>query len=172
MGEYDTTLSDWTLLFRWTGECCILFSSVADVAHTSAERQRSPGWRVAAALWGSRTLRSFLRDILNERFPGRWIGRASPTSPTPLPWPRRSHELTTPENSLWGIIMEEWLRITTKTTKICAEPWKTPSANYSKNALKYVTEDMQAHPFVPSIKLHIRFHWTCNQAVRKLFKSN
>ena len=26
-----------------------------------------------------------VRDILNERFPGRWIGRGSPTSPAPLP---------------------------------------------------------------------------------------
>ena len=37
-------------------------------------------------------------------FPGRWIGRGSPTSPSPLPWPPRSPELTTPDNSLWGII--------------------------------------------------------------------
>ena len=29
--------------FRWTGECGILFGIVGDVAHTSAERQRTPG---------------------------------------------------------------------------------------------------------------------------------
>ena len=44
-----------------------------------------------------------VRDILNERFPGHWIGRGSPTSPAPLPWPPHSPDLTTPDNSLWGI---------------------------------------------------------------------
>jgi len=43
-------------------------------------------------------------DVLNEHFPGRWIGRGSPTSPAPLPWPPRSPDLTMPDNSLWGII--------------------------------------------------------------------
>jgi len=43
MGGYDITLSDWTLLFRWTGECGILFGNAGDMAHTSAERQRTPG---------------------------------------------------------------------------------------------------------------------------------
>jgi len=43
MGGYDIRLSDWTLLFRWTGECGILFGNVGDMAHTSAERQRIPG---------------------------------------------------------------------------------------------------------------------------------
>jgi hypothetical protein len=32
------------------------------------------------------------------------IGRGSPTSPAPLPWPPRSPDLTTQDNSLWGII--------------------------------------------------------------------
>jgi hypothetical protein len=45
-----------------------------------------------------------VRDILNERFPGRWIGRDSPTSPAPLPWPPHSPDLITPDSSLWGII--------------------------------------------------------------------
>jgi len=36
-------LSDWTLIFRETGEWVILFGNVGDVAHTSAERQRTPG---------------------------------------------------------------------------------------------------------------------------------
>jgi len=43
MGGYDIRLSDWTLLFRLTGECGILFGNVGDVAHTSAERQWTPG---------------------------------------------------------------------------------------------------------------------------------
>jgi len=45
-----------------------------------------------------------VREILNERFPGRWIGRGSPTSLAPLPWSPHSPDLTTPDNSLWGII--------------------------------------------------------------------
>jgi len=45
-----------------------------------------------------------VHDILNERFPGHWIGRGSPTSLAPLPWPPHSPDLTTPDNSLWGII--------------------------------------------------------------------
>ena len=45
-----------------------------------------------------------VRNVLNEHFPGCWIGRGSPTSPAPLPWPLHSPDLTTPDNSLWGII--------------------------------------------------------------------
>ena len=45
-----------------------------------------------------------VRDVLNERFPGRSIGRGSPTSPAPLPWSPSSPDLTTPDNSLWGVI--------------------------------------------------------------------
>jgi len=41
-----------------------------------------------------------VRDVLNERFPGCSIGRGSPTSLAPLPWPPRSPDLTTPDNSL------------------------------------------------------------------------
>jgi len=39
----------------------------------------------------------FVCDILNKRFPGRWAGRGSPTSPTLLPWPPHSPDLTTPD---------------------------------------------------------------------------
>ena len=59
---------------------------------------------MAAARCG--TLRSFCALCLNERFPGRSFGRGSPTSPAPLPWPPRNPDLTTPDNSLWGIIKE------------------------------------------------------------------
>ena len=45
-----------------------------------------------------------VRDVLNEHFPGRWIGRGSPTSPAPLSWSPLSPDLTTPDDSLWGII--------------------------------------------------------------------
>ena len=44
-----------------------------------------------------------VRIVLNEHFPGRWIGRSSPTSPAPLSWPPHSPDLT-PDNSLWDII--------------------------------------------------------------------
>jgi hypothetical protein len=45
-----------------------------------------------------------VREFLDEQFPGRWIGRGSASSPAPLKWPPRSPDLTTPDNSLWGII--------------------------------------------------------------------
>ena len=45
-----------------------------------------------------------VRDVLNDRFPGRWTGRGSPTSPAPLSWPPCSPDLTTPDSSLWGVI--------------------------------------------------------------------
>jgi hypothetical protein len=45
-----------------------------------------------------------VRDVLNEHFPGHCCGRGSPTSLAPLPWPPRSADLTTSDNSLWGII--------------------------------------------------------------------
>jgi hypothetical protein len=45
-----------------------------------------------------------VREFLDEQFPGRWIGRGSASSPAPLKWPPRSPDLTTPDNSLWGIM--------------------------------------------------------------------
>jgi len=45
-----------------------------------------------------------VRDVLNEHFPGHWIGHGTPTSLAPLPWPPQSPDLTTPGNLLWGII--------------------------------------------------------------------
>ncbi|PSN42777.1 hypothetical protein C0J52_18130 [Blattella germanica] len=44
---------------------------------------------------------------VNELFPNRWIGRGSRDLPAPLPWPPRSPDLTTPDNTLWGVIKEE-----------------------------------------------------------------
>jgi hypothetical protein len=46
-------------------------------------------------------------DILNEHYLDCWTGCGSPTSPEPLSWPPHSPDLTTPDNSLWGIIKEE-----------------------------------------------------------------
>ena len=45
-----------------------------------------------------------VHNVLNEHFPGHWIGRDSPTSLAPLPWPPHSPDLTTRDNPLWGII--------------------------------------------------------------------
>jgi hypothetical protein len=47
-----------------------------------------------------------VRDYLNKTFPGRWIGRGSEASPVPFAWLRRSSDLTTPDNALWGFIKE------------------------------------------------------------------
>jgi len=149
-----------------------LIRNVGDVAHTLAERQRTPGWRVAAARCG--TLRSFCAQCLNERFPGRSFGRGSPTSPTPLPWPPRSPDFTTPDNSFLVIIkgkvaarrynnnnedfrraVEEAFRtITTRNSDICH------------------TGHESASVCVSSIKVHTRIPWACNQGERKWFKSN
>ena len=67
---------------------------------------------------------------------------------------------------------EEWLRVATTTT-ICAELWKTP---FSQLLQKCSDVCHRGHGgtsvCVSSIKVHIRIHWTCNQGVRKLFKSN
>jgi hypothetical protein len=45
-------------------------------------------------------------EFVNEASPGRWIGHGSATTPSPLPWPPRSPDLITADNSLWGIIEE------------------------------------------------------------------
>ncbi|KAG2459586.1 TM163 protein, partial [Polypterus senegalus] len=48
-----------------------------------------------------------VRDRLNEVFGNRWIRRGSNNNPAPPPWPRRSTDLTTPDNALWGFIKED-----------------------------------------------------------------
>jgi len=105
-----------------------------------------------------------VRDVLTEHFPGRWIGRGSPTSPAPLPWPPRSPDVTTPNNSCGVLSREEWLRVATTTT-ICAELCKAPFAQLLQ---KYSNVCHIGHGVcVSSIKMHIRIQWTCNQGVRK-----
>jgi hypothetical protein len=44
-----------------------------------------------------------VRVFLNEALPGQWIGRGGQHPLSPLSWPARSPDLTTPDNSLWGI---------------------------------------------------------------------
>lgn len=41
------------------------------------------------------------RQFLNERFPGRWIGRGGP-----IAWPPRSPDLNPLDYCLWGLIKE------------------------------------------------------------------
>jgi hypothetical protein len=79
--------------------------------------------------------------------------------------------LTLPHQTIrCGVLSrKEWPRVTTTTTKICAELWKDAFRTITpKNAPAYVTKDMEAH----NIKVHIRIHWTCNQGVLKWFKSS
>src|SRR5271168_2410539 len=48
-----------------------------------------------------------VRRWLNERFPGRWIGRlGSARVPTPIVWPANSPDLTPCDFFLWGFIKE------------------------------------------------------------------
>jgi hypothetical protein len=45
-----------------------------------------------------------VREFLSEAFPGQWFGRGSATSRSPVSWPPSSLDLTTCDNSLWGVI--------------------------------------------------------------------
>jgi hypothetical protein len=42
-----------------------------------------------------------VREYLNTRFPGRWIGRAAP-----IAWPPRSPDLTPLDFFLWGLVKD------------------------------------------------------------------
>ena len=89
-----------------------------------------------------------VRDVFNERFSGRWIGRGSPTSPAPLPWPPRSPDLTTPDNSLWGIIKGRVAARCYNNNEDLRRAVEDAFRTISKNGPMYVKEDMEAHPFV------------------------
>jgi len=59
--------------------------------------------------------------------------------------------LTLPHQTIrCGVLSrEEWLGVAKTTTKICGELWKTPFAKLlQKCSDVYVTEDMEAYPFV------------------------
>ena len=43
-----------------------------------------------------------VREFLDTKFRGRWIGRGSD-----MPWPARSPDLSTCDNSLWGIVKQK-----------------------------------------------------------------
>ena len=118
--------------------------------------------------WAPAHFALFVRDVLNEHFTGRWIVRGSPTSPAPLPWPPHSPDLTTPDNSLWGIIKGRVAASRyNNNNEICAELWKTPFAQILQKCSNVChRRHGGASLWVSSIKVHIRIHWTYNQGVR------
>lgn len=52
--------------------------------------------------WAPAHFAHTVRQYLNVNFPGRWIGRGSPT----LAWPARSPDLTPLDFYLWGSLKE------------------------------------------------------------------
>ncbi|PSN32090.1 hypothetical protein C0J52_27021, partial [Blattella germanica] len=48
-----------------------------------------------------------VREFLDEVLPQRWIGRGSLHLPAAIKWPPRSPDLTSCDNSLWGIIKQK-----------------------------------------------------------------
>jgi len=102
MGGYDIRLPDWTLLFDGPVNAAS-DSSMLETWLIPQLRDRG----LLDDVWLQHDGAHFalsVRDVLNERFPGRLIGRGSTTSPAPLTWPTSSPDLTTPDNSLLGII--------------------------------------------------------------------
>ena len=51
-----------------------------------------------------------VREFLDEVLPQRWIGRGSLHLPAAIEWPPRSPDLTSCDNSLWGIIKQKVLK--------------------------------------------------------------
>ena len=84
-----------------------------------------------------------VRDVLNESFPARWIGRGSPTSPAPLPWPHHTRQFVV--GYYQGKSGCESLHQQRRFAQSCG---RRLSRNYSKNAPTYVTKDMEALPLV------------------------
>ncbi|GFG28505.1 hypothetical protein Cfor_03630 [Coptotermes formosanus] len=112
-----------------------------------------------------------VRNVLNGHFPSRWIGRGSPTSPAPLPWPPHSPDLA-PQTIRCGMLTrEERLRVATSPTKICAELRKTPFAQLLQKCSDVCHRGLGgASACVSCIKVQLRIHWASNQDIRKLFK--
>ncbi|PSN57659.1 hypothetical protein C0J52_05385 [Blattella germanica] len=49
-------------------------------------------------------------SVSDEVLPQRWIGRGSLYLPAAIEWPPRSPDLTSCDNSLWGIIKQKVLK--------------------------------------------------------------
>ena len=109
-----------------------------------------------------------VRNVLNKHFPGRWIGRGLPTSPAPLPRPPPIPDLTTPDNSLWGIIKG---RVAVRCYNNNEDLRRAVEDAFHTITPKMLDVCHRGHGgasvCVSSIKVHIRIHWTCNQGIRK-----
>ena len=84
-------------------------------------------------------------EFLSEHFHGWWIGRGSPATPAPLKWPPRSPDLTTPDNSLLGVIKVYIcmsLRYKHRTTQFCSG---CISHYHTRHTPKHVKKKMEAY---------------------------
>ena len=45
-----------------------------------------------------------VREVLNEHFLDRWMGRGTAKHPAPFPWPPRSPDLTVMDFFFWGYL--------------------------------------------------------------------
>ena len=48
-----------------------------------------------------------IRQLLNQEFPGRWMGRGSARHPAPVAWPPRSPDLTPLDFWVWGHLKQQ-----------------------------------------------------------------
>ena len=126
---------------------------------------RTPRWRVTAAWWGTLTLRSFCARYFERTFSRPldwpWLTDISGTiaMATTQSWPYHTRQFVV------GYYQGKSGCASLQQRRFAQSCGRRLSHNYSKNAPTYVKEDMEAHPFVSSIKVHIRMHWTCNQGV-------
>jgi hypothetical protein len=90
-------------------------------------------------------------DILNEHFPGCWIGCSSPTSPA-RHYPGHHVVLILPDRTTLcaALSRDKWLRTVVTTITSCAELWNRRSVHHhcATNALAHVTQNMAAHQAV------------------------
>lgn len=77
-----------------------------------------------------------VRALLNAEFPDRWIGRGSNS----FAWPPRSPDLTTPDNSLWGLIKGQVSGIRYETIDQLKHAIIAAFASVSRNSLKKMAQ--------------------------------
>lgn len=87
-----------------------------------------------------------VRELLNERFNGKWIGRGGPIS-----WPARSPDLNPLDFCLWG-----WIKCLVYPTEINSEE---ELRQRIENAFEHVKQQVHANPGI-SLSLNRRIH-TC-----------
>jgi hypothetical protein len=113
-----------------------------------------------------------VRNVLNGHFPGRWIDRGSPTSPAPMPWPPRSPDLTTPDNSLWGIIKGRVAARRYNNNNNNNEDLRRAMEDAFRTITPKMIRRMSQRTWRPirlcvQHQVHIRIHRTCTHGVRK-----